>query len=249
MTLCVQGMIFDFDGTLAHLTLDFSVMRRRALDAARSVTETMQHQITPYMPPNSPRPDLLPNDDGRPVLEWLAAAHSRVALHCTAIADSMVAAAHAAIEDVEVEAAGRSALFPWTRPLLETLRNDDIPVGIITRNCRKAVLAVFPDILEFSRCLLTREDVPYVKPHPEHLLRALARIGCLPQHCIMVGDHPMDIETGKAGGTLTAGVASGNTPHHILAAAHPDYLAADCQELYKQLSNRCVPCDTERMPG
>ncbi len=222
MNPSVQAMIFDFDGTLAHLTLDFTVMRHRAMAAARTAAGRHGRHN-------------LPEDDGRPVLEWLHEAHGAMAAQCTATAEAVRQAAHAAIEDVEIEAAARGALFPWTRTMLGRLRSEGVAIGIITRNCRRAVLAVFPDVMDFSACLLTREDVPQVKPDPDHLHRALALTGTPRQHSLMVGDHPMDIETGKAGGTLTAGVASGNSSREVLEAAGPDFIAEDCQDLYRQL--------------
>lgn len=233
MPTSVQAMIFDFDGTLAHLTLDFGVMRRRAVQAAGDALQTMAA---------TPLHALLPEDDGRPVLEWLELAGSRVAPHCGITARAMVKAAHDAIEDVEVEAASRGSLFPWTRPLLTELRSRNVPAAVITRNCRKAVLAVFPDLYEYCTCLLAREDVPKVKPDPDHLLRALAHTGVRPENSMMVGDHPMDIQTGKAGGTLTAAVTSGNASHAQLAASAPDYLAENCQELYEMLWGMRLHC-------
>ncbi|UZP67846.1 HAD family hydrolase [Desulfovibrio mangrovi] len=230
----VQAMIFDFDGTLAHLTLDFGVMRRNALTAAHKALRKVWNGTPEAMP-------ALPEDDGRPVLEWLELAGTCIAAHCTTTAQAIITAAHAAIEDVEVEAASRGSLFPWTRPLLADLKAQNISVGVITRNCRKAVLTVFPDMLDYCACLLAREDVPRVKPDPDHLLRALSHTGTQPQHSLMVGDHPMDIETGKAGGTLTAGVASGNASREVLVAAHPDFVAGNCLELYKALQGTYLP--------
>lgn len=238
MKTCVQAMIFDFDGTLAHLTLDFGVMRQRAMHAARAVADRTGQTAHPLACGTS---SALPADDGRPMLEWLETAHRHLAQTCPVTADDMLRSARQAIEDVEVDAAGKGALFPWTRAMLDALRKDGIATAVITRNCRKAVLAVFPDVLDYCVCLLTREDVPQVKPHPDHLLRALAHTGTAPERSLMVGDHPMDIATGKAGGTLTAGVASGSTPHGLLAAEKPDFMARDCMDLYEQLRGGTCP--------
>lgn len=221
----VQAMIFDFDGTLARLTLDFGVMRTQAIQAAYAVT---RNRWADAMPDLSQSPDT-------PVLEWLNNAHAIVSARCADTAQIMLQQAQKAIENVEVQAARKGELFPWTRTMLKTLAHDGIAVGVITRNCRNAVLHAFPDIMDYSACLLTRDDVPSVKPDPDHLLRALAHTGVPPEHSIMVGDHPMDIITGKAGGTLTAGVASGTTPREVLEASKPDYVAEDCMDLHRQL--------------
>ncbi len=51
----------------------------------------------------------------------------------------------------------------------------------------------------------------------------------------MIGDHPLDIQTGKAAGILTAGVCSGSGSRAELSAAGADWIADDCQELIEKL--------------
>ena len=207
------AFVFDFDGTLAVPTLDFALMKRRALSAF--------HQFA-----------LFPGESSAPLMEQLAAV-------CAALdsdsAHSVRKAVLAVVEEVEVEAAGRSSLFPFVRPMLEAFRRRDVPFAIITRNCPAAVRAVFPDVDAHCPCLLTRDDVANVKPHPEHLERALAVLGCMPEDTLMVGDHPMDIAVGHAVGTLTAGVCSGESDRERLACAKPTFLAADVGELAHML--------------
>ncbi len=140
-----------------------------------------------------------------------------------------------AIEEVEVAAAARCSLFPFVRPMLEALRAQGISLALITRNCPAAVFTVFPDAREHFACILTREDVHKVKPHPEHLLAALERLGHGTQDSLMVGDHPMDIQVGKRAGVRTAGVASGFTSCQRLAEEGPDMLAEDAGELMRRM--------------
>jgi phosphoglycolate phosphatase len=61
-----------------------------------------------------------------------------------------------------------------------------------------------------------------------------------PKTAIMIGDHPMDINTGKAAGILTAGVCSGSASRSELLAAGPDWIAEDCEALIEEL----VFCDS-----
>jgi phosphoglycolate phosphatase len=133
-----------------------------------------------------------------------------------------------------VEAAAQSGLFPFTLSVLEALRAQGTAVAVVTRNCPEAVFRIFPALLEHVACVLTRDDVPRVKPHPEHINAALGIVGCEPGKCLMVGDHPMDIEAGKRAGTLTAGVASGDVSCECLREAGPDWLAQDVGELMRR---------------
>ena len=202
----IAALIFDFDGTLAVPTLDFSIMRRNAITALE------HHTAAPD------RPDL-------PIMELLALVGTR-----TKAAKEGVAAALEAIRTVELEAAKRSALFPFVRPMLARLKDLGLVMGIVTRNCPEALRTVFPDAAEFGP-VLTRDDVPNIKPDPAHLAAALTLLHVAPRNALMVGDHVMDIELGKRAKTFTAAVASGEHSAKRLADAKPDYLAADGDEL------------------
>lgn len=224
--VAVRAVVFDFDGTLAAPTLDFAVMRRAVAEAMRPHLE---------LPQRTPPQDL-PDRRDLPVMEWIAHVAALLAAHGHRTrADALHADAHAAIRRVEVEAAARGSLFPFTRPMLAGLAAMGVAVGIVTRNCPEAVRAVFPDVDTLCPCLLTRDDVPSVKPDPDHLLRALDALGRSPGEALMVGDHPMDIVTGHRAGTLTAGVTSGETPARALHDAGAHVVAADCAALMVHL--------------
>lgn len=228
----IHAMIFDFDGTLAEVHIDFTRLRKEAIRAAKAVTKT--YAKTSPIPP-------LPEDDGRPALEWLELARQTLYDSHPEITHAMKRAAHNAITEVEIEAARKSVLFSWVRPLLTLLKEHGIAACIITRNCEQAVKTVFPDIDIYCTCLLTRDDVPSVKPDPDHLFQAVKIAGCLPAQAVMVGDHPMDIITGKAAGSLTAGVLSGHATYAMLQAEKPDFMAKNGLELYAILRKRYWP--------
>ncbi|MBG0777373.1 MAG: HAD family hydrolase [Desulfovibrionaceae bacterium] len=232
----LAALIFDFDGTLAELTIDFADMRARARAIAADF----------FAAP--------PEPDGLPVLEWTAALAERLRSggddrsggNARSGGDDRSGDGESAakeltlrigdmIVDMEVEAAGRGRLFPATRPMLAELARRGVAAAIVTRNCRAAVRTVFPDADRVCGCVLAREDVPRVKPHPDHVLAALARVGADPGRALMVGDHPMDVAAGRNAGTRTAAVASGRLSQDELRAAKPDFVARDCAELMERL--------------
>jgi phosphoglycolate phosphatase len=212
-----DAVVFDFDGTLAELVLDFTAMKARVADAAR-------HYLPDVPPPN-----------GLPALEYAERLAARIRPASPEAATRFLARVARAIMDQEIEAAGHAALFPHTRQALDSLLAQNIKIGIITRNCRAAVIRIFPDAPRYAGIILARDDAPHVKPDPRHLLDALSALHVAPPHALMVGDHPMDLATGKAAGTLTAGVASGRVSKAELAAHAPDYLADDVGELVGML--------------
>ena len=209
----IRAVLFDFDGTLAEATLDFSIMRKRAREAMAAFAALPEVPIVPAM------------EELAQVCAALAPEQAReVRLHTMA-----------AIAEVEREAATRASLFPFTRPMLAALRERGVAAAVVTRNCPDAVYAVFPDLCEHVACVLTRDDVSRVKPDPEHGGKALALIGCGPEAAVMVGDHPMDVETGKRLGAFTGAVASGESDAGVLAEAEPDWLEKDAGTLMKKL--------------
>jgi phosphoglycolate phosphatase len=215
----LRAVVFDFDGTLAELVLDFDAMRRR-----------LERLAAGYLPD--------PRADAQPVLEWLEATRAVLAARSAADADAFAERAGALVRGMELEAARQGRLFPFARGVLEELRGRGVATAVVTRNCADAVLAVFPDLEACCGAVLAREHVERVKPHPAHLLRALELLGVAPEQAAMVGDHPLDVQTGLAAGTLACGVASGRINEQALRDAGAHHTAPDCPTLLALLRQR-----------
>jgi phosphoglycolate phosphatase len=56
----------------------------------------------------------------------------------------------------------------------------------------------------------------------------------------MVGDHPLDIQTGQRAGILTAGVWSGTATEEELARSGANLTARNCEELITALKERSL---------
>ncbi|SPF49664.1 Haloacid dehalogenase domain protein hydrolase [Syntrophobacter sp. SbD1] len=212
----IESFVFDFDGTLAVLRLDFAEMKRRLSTLARS-----------YFAPPPPRPFL-------PVLEWLDWLDRSIP-KTGGRSSGFRREALALISEMELQAAKNGELFPFARPLLKALAQKGAKTAIITRNCEAAVRLVFPDISDYCSAFLSRDHVLSPKPDPAHLIQALDAIGADLRTAIMIGDHPLDIETGKSAGVMTAGVCSGNTGKDEFITAGADWVARDCKELIELL--------------
>lgn len=212
-------VLFDFDGTLATVTIDFDHMRQAAFAAARKVHPSIA-------PPN-----------GQPILEWLDAAVLALGTEEHELATVLRQQVMNQLREIEVHAAARGKLLPFTRGLLSALRKAGVAVGIITRNCTDAVTAVFPDIHEHADVILTRDDVRQVKPHPEHIATALARLGSHPAKTVMVGDHPLDMQAGRTSGTMAAGVLTGTSNAASLMQGGAHIVEPDAMLLVKRLTH------------
>lgn len=216
----LDAIIFDFDGTLAQLTLDFTLMKRKLAALYEAYTEE--------------RPEL----PDTPALEWLnELAEDIEAYEGREMGLEFHSRGRLIIQATELDAARDSTLLPFTRDLLVDLRQRGIKTGIITRNSTAAVKVVFPDIERCCDVFLPREEVSAVKPDPMHLLTALEKLGVAPEHALMVGDHTMDVETGKRASTRTAGVASGSLDEPTLKAGGADLVAVDAGVLMDLLKD------------
>jgi phosphoglycolate phosphatase len=212
-----RAVVFDFDGTLAELNIDFSGMRA-------AVLELMAHYRIPVA-----------GIMNLHILEMIEAAGARLAERSPDEAPLFWDAARASITRIEIEAATMGRLFVGTRTLLAGLASRSIRIGVVTRNCRAAVLRTFPDIDRYCQAVLTREDARRVKPHPEHLLSALGLLGVVPAAAAMVGDHPLDIQLGREAGTFTIGVLSGHSPREALSAAGADMILPEASHILSNL--------------
>jgi phosphoglycolate phosphatase len=208
-----EAILFDYDGTLALLNLDFAAMRRHlyVFTVAQGISPQELHSLD--------------------ILEMLDWATGWLRQHAPEQADGYARAAEQLIQDMEVEAARSSGLLPGVPELLTTLRQEQIGVGIVTRNCDAAVRMTFPHIDIYCQAFMPRNRVTQVKPHPAHLQAALDCLGTTPKRAIMVGDGAMDIQAGKALGMFSIGVLSGNSSRAKLLAHGADLVLASVADL------------------
>jgi phosphoglycolate phosphatase len=209
----IRAVIFDFDGTLAKLNINFPYMRKSVLNLIES-----------YQIPLNGLGDLY-------VLEMIDAAKAIITQKQPGKEDSFVRQANTLITNIEIEAAIKGELIEGTKGMLSTLKKRNIKTAVVTRNCQSAVMRVFPDILEYCGSVISRELTPHVKPHPEHLRVALKSIDTAAEYTIMVGDHPMDIKIGKDAGSVTVGVMSGYSTSDELLKAGADIIIGKAADI------------------
>ena len=210
MLLPTHAVIFDYDGTLVQLNIDFSCMR-----------QGVEKLLVEYgIEPGSLK--------GSYVLEMIDEATKKISHRSSTEGLEFNHRALELVAEHEIRAAKDGKKLPGVLRTLKLLRERGIKVGVITRNCDKAVKMVFPDIEHLSDAYLSRDYVAHVKPHPDHLALALKEMGVRdPKPCLMVGDHLMDIEGGKRMGMKTAGVLTGKITYQGFMEAGADYILED----------------------
>jgi phosphoglycolate phosphatase len=74
------------------------------------------------------------------------------------------------------------------------------------------------------------DDLPAWKPDPAGLLRVMHELDATAGETAMVGDLPVDVQTGRAAGVWTVGVTYGFDPDGLARSA-PDRLVGDLRDL------------------
>jgi HAD superfamily hydrolase (TIGR01509 family) len=101
---------------------------------------------------------------------------------------------------VELEGAHLSKPMKNASETLRTLRSRGLGIGIATRGCREYALeSIRLTGLELyvDKCL-ARDEVPYPKPDPRHLLDVVTHLGVKPDEVFYVGDTSTDLDTAKS---------------------------------------------------
>ena len=145
-------------------------------------------------------------------------------------------AAEAALVQIELAACEGAVEAVGARETLAWLLDRGVRVGIVTRNSPQAVQRVLQDFPLPHEVLLTRADTPRVKPDPVHLQRALERLEVPPSAAVMVGDHLMDVQGGKAAGMRALGILTEERPPDYFTAAAPDGVIRHLPELRRWIS-------------
>ena len=98
------------------------------------------------------------------------------------------------------------SIYPETIPTLEKLKCYKKAVITNTpRSCAPQVLDRF-NLSKYFDILMTSNDVPIGKPHPEIILKACLKLNVKPENSIMIGDTLSDFIAGKAAGCTVIGV-------------------------------------------
>ena len=103
--------------------------------------------------------------------------------------------------------------YPYLPEVLAGLGERGVRLAVCT-NKLEGLSHKLLDTLGLSKsfaAICGRDTFPVCKPHPDHLLGAIARAGGDPAYSVMVGDSDTDVNTAKAAGIPIIGVSFGYT--------------------------------------
>ncbi len=222
LVAALDAVLFDLDGTLVDTHIDFALMKREMMSLAMA-TGLPEDAVT-----------------GLDILGIARAAAAHVsATDGQAAADAIYSRAMSVLESIELRHAGNTEPVAYAGEAISLIREHGGRIGVVTRNCRKAselslsIAGIIPEVL------ICREDCFNHKPHPEPVLLALEQLGAKPGNSIMVGDHIMDVQGGKAAGLATIGFLREDRPRDFFDCVKPDFVAYSLREVMSAI----IDCD------
>lgn len=192
----IKAVLFDFDGVVAE-TLPYH---------ARS----WQHVLSRYGATVDPRDIAL--NEGQPAIEILKALVRKNNLQLSEAELHRILAEKREHYRLTTEARA----YPGLRELLARLKQAGYKTGLVTGSIRaNMAAAVGEEMLNEFDVVLTSEDLPRGKPHPDPYLEAARRLGVKPDECLVIENAPMGIRSAKAAGMRCVAVLSTLGPEDL----------------------------------
>jgi pyrophosphatase PpaX len=208
--MTMHAVLFDFDGTLADTTELF--------------LRTYRHTLATHL-------GAAPPDE-----EWRARFGMPLDVQLGHYAGSPEEVARLVASFREHQRAHEEALtrvFPGVMATVAELARRGIGLAIVTSKHRPGAIRAMGlcGLTDFFPVIVTPDDVPRGKPHPDPVLLALEQLGADPAESIFLGDSPFDLAAGRAAGTVTAAALWGAFPRAALEPEHPDHFLERPEEL------------------
>tara|TARA_R110002072_G_scaffold4663_1_gene32316 strand:- start:47152 stop:47850 length:699 start_codon:yes stop_codon:yes gene_type:complete len=107
-----------------------------------------------------------------------------------------------------------AVLYPGMCALLDRLQQAGIAWGVVTNKPLRFSEPLLAGLGLSTACavLICPDHVTRTKPDPEPLLLACQRVQCAPEKSVYIGDHPRDIDAGRAASMHTIAAAYGYLP-------------------------------------
>ncbi|MGQ9760003.1 MAG: HAD family hydrolase [Candidatus Methanomethylicaceae archaeon] len=176
----IKAVLFDLDGTLLRLPIDYKKMRDELKDEALEVGAKCEFAR---------------------ILEDI---------ECLSViyGNSFKERCYEIIKTHEISASLHAEPLEGGIALLEELKLRGVKIGVVSRNSRESVISSLQKtgMLKFVDVIVGREDVKETKPAPEPILLALRLLCVGSEETLYVGDHPYDLISASAAGVEFIGI-------------------------------------------
>lgn len=202
----LDAVLFDLDGTL--------------LDSLWGVRRSLEYIRDSHAPSAPVSVDEMLLQVGRPLREVLQLLVPSSSISIDDLVDAYRAHNSHLLPELE--------LFDGIQEMMQELRSHGLLLGIVTSKRRDATfVSVRKHNLEREfDVILTSDDTPRHKPHPEPLLRSFAMLGVSPSAGAYVGDAVFDVRSAHASGCASIAALWGSHQVDALRAERPHHEAA-----------------------
>lgn len=211
------SLIFDLDGTL--------------VDSLPGIAASLNRTLTAHgLPGHSDAAIRSFVGDGLKTLIQRAAP----AASDPALIESLIALFK---KDYDLSWAEGTTPYPAIRHTLRELQRDGYQLAVLSNKThdftRTITRELFP-LIHFTLVLGQQEGVPH-KPHPAGAIRIANAMGAPPEHCVVIGDSTMDLETAANAEMQAIAVGWGYHDLKRLRAAGATHIAEHPADLPRML--------------
>ena len=192
----VKAVVFDIDGTLIHLTIDFKKMRREIIEVFE------RHGVKKGV--------LTPTETTLKIVERGVEEMRRMGFSEDEVRETL-REVDDVMDRIELEAISKIKPIEGVREAVAELKRLGLKVAILTRGhstyAEKAMEAC--RISDLVDVVATRDDVAEAKPRPEALIAVAKKLGVNLDEILVVGDHEIDHMCSRNAGATFIGVLTG----------------------------------------
>jgi phosphoglycolate phosphatase len=124
----------------------------------------------------------------------------------------------------DLDALTRWQLYPDTTDVLSMLKRSRCKLGLVSNIGGATLTSALErlNILRFMDIVVSRNEMPFLKPHPEGLLTAAQKLGLSPNRILFVGDSRNDVAAAHAAGMNSCYLVGGEDLPDKLEAFSPN---------------------------
>ena len=212
----IEAMLFDFEGTL----VDFQWKLSEAIEETLGMLWTMGFTK-----------DLIRSRRYSTLMTEAVQAATEIGLPPDQVREKI----GFVYDRYDEDALTRWALRSGVTDFLNTIKAKGIRTGLVSNVGGKTLAKAFLklNLAEFFDVTLSRNDVINLKPNPDGLNLAIAKLGIGKDRSILLGDSLDDVNAARNAGIRIMIITDGENVKEDILAAQPDHVIQSYEELLK----------------